>query len=1610
VPLIDPSDASGGGGGGTVSVEVNVYPTSLGELQSGGFQAASIYTTTLTLGANESDFTLDLAAEEKTLEALRDAFKLGYSQLAVTFTATSGTATIGAPKAEAGQGLSVIRRAGATAMLLDDVGRVIEEDFNHHDLRHLPAGTYYLGVSRTTADTMSDPLAVNVSIAAPHMGAVHVTDDNDRIRGGDGDDVLVGGDGRNQLWGDSGDNVFVGEFFEPRDRQSRELLLDNLAATAFSDSRPHRVLIDPRVQVGAGDLPDHAIRIADPALAQVIADGLGVRLIERDGEYSFADSLHATDLAGITVLDASGIGLTSPSSNEGFEYLIGLETLDLRDNELRAGVLNRLLPADAGRLGTPHLHHLNLDGNRIGSTANLAGMFSLRVLSLADQDNANFTNLDGLENLSQLVYLNVSGNEISDVSSLTALGNLRAIDISANPVTDLRPLGGSVVVEPSLSELLPAGGWLYSIDPFAIGGASYLGTPMFGTAPRVDWTDVELPRGQFEVLATWHADSSHDDQVEYELRFGGSNESVLVNQRIAPEAGLLATRTFGGQTFALLDTIEISEDRGVLTVVTTGSGDGIVVADAWMIRSVDLDENSLRRIDARGTRLDTASRSLIAADLMTRQVIVEVDDDSAPIWSGLPTKIAMDTDEGFDFGDLNDFAQDPDGTELVFSIVADHPSLALVQAGSVFKLATTAAVDRPIQVLLEATDAGGLSSTVPITVVAGGSPVSGQVSSESAPVQGVVVFADLDRNKKLDLGEPFAVTRRDGSYDLQVPNQSTFTVRTAARSDLAGEPSIEVNVDHHDVVGDIDLRLSRVQILLDEQGTPGVVAEGTELTASYEPPEGLADVQWTIAAGNGEPLTSNKDVFQFTPRQPGVHVLSLSGTLQGQPVSTTRELIVTGVPAIATAGEDLVISEGRWVQTRTVIDDPGQNVWQIKVDYGDRSPVVIVEQSSSRDFTFDHLYRAPGEYTVTVSVTDEFGTTSDSLLVTVAKSEPEIVLGIDEPFHQGGAQGGLDLTILDDSGLLDRFRYRVVVDWGDGVSEDATELLNYHPDGSSANETLSHAYQDEGERTIVVSVIDPDGLATTASITVVVQNDVPRIAWNLPTELLRGEPAVFVADVRDSDPITSIEWDFGDGSEVRMGASVTHAYAEPGVYQVSVTATDADGDSRTRTATVQVSSVNRPPVVTGVSRQVITETIPWSFVMIGSDPDAGDQISWTVRDAPSGLTIDDDGLIQWTPTAEQGPASYQFDVLANDSSGAQTVTLFRVDVVDTSIIQGQIFDDLNGNGFSEANEPDLSGITIALDRGDNGVIDQTVPTDEDGNFRFEGLPLGYYRVTVVGDFELTTPGTFRVDLNVPRYRSLPSIGIGGDLQADTDGDGVSDFDELNSIAGIDGNGDGIPDWQQAHVASFATPGGAVTLVSPSSTSLREVALLPAIDSTSANRTFPHGRIAFEVEGLAAGGIGQVEMIWHGATGISAVFMIDESRPEDEIFRRLGEAADESIFFHPQRVALELTDGSAADLDGIVDGRLRFDVQPARIHSAWQNQSQPFDVNDDGDITPLDVLLIINAISRRTAGMFELPENRPDGSNFYDVNGDGRLTPLDVLLVINELNRRAHRHE
>lgn len=102
------------------------------------------------------------------------------------------------------------------------------------------------------------------------------------------------------------------------------------------------------------------------------------------------------------------------------------------------------------------------------------------------------------------------------------------------------------------------------------------------------------------------------------------------------------------------------------------------------------------------------------------------------------------------------------------------------------------------------------------------------------------------------------------------------------------------------------------------------------------------------------------------------------------------------------------------------------------------------------------------------------------------------------------------------------------------------------------------------------------------------------------------------------------------------------------------------------------------------------------------------------------------------------------------------------------------------------------------------------------------------------------------------------------------------------------------------------------------------------------------------------------------------------------------------------VTVLLTDNGGT-ADGGVDTSIAHLLTVVIDTAPWQNPVDALDVDQDGEVIPLDALLVINELNDIGAHDLAPPAGPTAPPPFFDVNGDAHVSPLDALLVINFLN-------
>jgi VCBS repeat-containing protein len=127
---------------------------------------------------------------------------------------------------------------------------------------------------------------------------------------------------------------------------------------------------------------------------------------------------------------------------------------------------------------------------------------------------------------------------------------------------------------------------------------------------------------------------------------------------------------------------------------------------------------------------------------------------------------------------------------------------------------------------------------------------------------------------------------------------------------------------------------------------------------------------------------------------------------------------------------------------------------------------------------------------------------------------------------------------------------------------------------------------------------------------------------------------------------------------------------------------------------------------------------------------------------------------------------------------------------------------------------------------------------------------------------------------------------------------------------------------------------------------------------------------------------------------TATVVVDPQNPQKRMIEFIPQTGFEGV------TTLEYV---VSDNDGTLSNRGTVTIRV--IKSFFQNIDNKFDVNDDGFVSPIDVLLVINLLNGVGApdGWQGTTAGLPGPPNYVDVDGDRFITPLDVIQVINAIN-------
>ncbi|MBI5669851.1 MAG: PKD domain-containing protein [Chloroflexi bacterium] len=309
----------------------------------------------------------------------------------------------------------------------------------------------------------------------------------------------------------------------------------------------------------------------------------------------------------------------------------------------------------------------------------------------------------------------------------------------------------------------------------------------------------------------------------------------------------------------------------------------------------------------------------------------------------------------------------------------------------------------------------------------------------------------------------------------------------------------------------------------------------------------------------GDGTTSTDANPAHTYNNPGTYTARLTVVGPGGQNTAQQIITVTQKPNAPVAGFVATPTSGNAPLTVQFTNQSTGQITSYRWDFGDGT------QSDTQNPS--HTYATPGTYTVTLTVTGPGGT--DDAQGTVTAAQP--IAAPDAAFTPNPAEGNAPLTV--------QFTNQ-------SSGQNLTHVWDFG-DGTTSNEVNpAHTYTNPGTYTVRLNVANEGGKDNAEAQV--------RVAQPLPTDTpaptltpIPAEPvAAFTANPTSGDApltvqftnqssgdITSIVWNFGDGSPETGEPNPAHVYNTAGAYTVTLTVNGPGGSN----ATQQTITVNTPP-------------------------------------------------------------------------------------------------------------------------------------------------------------------------------------------------------------------------------------------------------------------------------------------------------------------------------------------------------------------------------------------------------------------------------------------------
>ena len=369
-------------------------------------------------------------------------------------------------------------------------------------------------------------------------------------------------------------------------------------------------------------------------------------------------------------------------------------------------------------------------------------------------------------------------------------------------------------------------------------------------------------------------------------------------------------------------------------------------------------------------------------------------------------------------------------------------------------------------------------------------------------------------------------------------------------------------------------------------------------------------------------------------------------------------------PVITSVGGPTSITAGQAGTWTVSAHDPDGTYLAYSVNWGEGNNMAAQTPiTPGNTATFQHTYSSAGTYTITFTVTDASGATTQATVTTMVSApvpvnQPPVITNVAGPSSlTAGTSGTWSVSAYDPDGSYLAYS----VNWGEGNSVGQQMPAQQQQVGSTA--TFQHTYYNAGTYTITFTVTDSAGAAKQTTATVAVSEGTAAkctdtdggvniyVKGTTTGATSPGGQVITETDICGSDMVT----EYYCKSDGYMSLQVTPC---PSGYQC--------GDG----ACVKSGS-NQPPVITSVGGPTsINANQAGTWTVSAYDPD-GTYLAYGVTWG-DGLDQKQAGQTKSGSTATfqhtyANAGTYMITFTATDSAGASTQSTLTVNVGGTGI-------------------------------------------------------------------------------------------------------------------------------------------------------------------------------------------------------------------------------------------------------------------------------------------------------------------------------------------------------